>query len=138
MSTATKEAPIITKLTQPQLRNNRIAIYKKHIKTRALNKGVNGEVFHVPESLVARQNNFKLFVAENFVDEMSESGLWPVNKTALPVYQKLKAYSETPYGAAMIYRILEDNKKAILHKRRIFKVQYDDGVTGQSPLGAFD
>jgi len=37
MSTATKEAAVNTKLTQPQLRNNRISIYKKHIKVRALN-----------------------------------------------------------------------------------------------------
>jgi len=132
MSTATKEAPVKTKLTQPQLRNNRIAIYKKHINARALNRGVNCEVFHVPESLVFRQKNFKTFVIENFVNDMDRAGIWPDVITGLPVYNKLKAYSETPYGAAVIYRILLDNKNRRLNKKPLFMVQYDDGVFGQN------
>jgi len=138
MSTATKEAPVKTTLTQPQLRNNRISIYKKHIKARALNRGVNGEVFHVPESLAARQKNFKLFVVENFVSDMDRQGLWPDVITGLPVYNKLKEYSETSFGAAMIYRVLQDNKKRKLMKKPLFAVEYDDGVFGQDANGGFN
>jgi len=140
MSTATKEAPVTTQsqYTQAQLRNNRIAIYKKHIKARAINRGVNGEVFHVPESLVVRQKNFKLFVIHNFINDMDRPGMWPDVITNLPVYKKLKEYSETSYGAAMVYRILQDNKKRLLMKQPLFAVEYDDGAYGQDARGGLN
>jgi len=137
MSTVIKEKQEI-KLSQLELRNKRIAVYKKHVRARNLFKGVNGETFHVPETLMSRQSNFKEFVKINFEYGFSEYGTWPDSITNLPVYKKLKAYSETNYGAATIYRILQDNKKASLQKRKVFKVQYDDGVSGQAPQGAFD
>jgi len=132
MSTATKEA-LSTKNSQLALRNKRIVIYRKNVRARGLFKGVNGETFHVPESLVARQSNFKEFVKVNFEYDFSKPNVWPDNVVNLPVYKKLKHYSETAYGAAMIYRVLQDNKKAIIQKRELFKVRYDDGATGQTP-----
>ncbi len=137
MSATTKEKQT-AKLSQLELRNKRIAIYRKNVYARNLFKGVNGEVFHVPESLMSRQLNFKEFVKVNFEHNFIEPGAWPNNISNLPVYKKLKAYSETNYGAATIYRILQDNKKAALQKRRVFKVQYDDGVYGQEARGALD
>jgi len=137
MSIAIKEKRTAN-LSQLELRNKRIAIYKKNVFARNLFKGVNGETFHIPESLMSRQANFKEFVKINFEYGFTEYGAWPNNVTNLPVYKKLKAYSETNYGAATIYRILQDNKKAALQKRKVFKVQYDDGVSGQTPQGAFN
>jgi len=126
------------KRSQHELRKIRIAIYKKKIRARDLFKGVNGETFHVPESLSARQANFKAFVKANFETDFSEPGCWPDNINNLPLYKKLKAYSETRYGSATIYRILQDNKVAKARKRRVFKVRYDDGMNGQSARGGLD
>ncbi len=123
---------------KPGLRTNRIAIYKKHVRTRGLFKGVNGETFHVPETLTDRQSNFKKFVALNFETDPYEPGVWPNYINDLPVYRKLKLYSETRYGSAMIYRILQDNKKAKSRKEKIFKIQYDDGESGQSARGGLN
>jgi len=138
MSIATKEELKTTKPNQAQLRNIRISIYKKNVKARPLNKGINGEVFHVPESLVSRQKNFKEFVSENFVYGMDRSGIWPDVITGLPVYKKLKEYSETTFGAAMIYRVLQDNKKRKLMKKPLFAVEYDDGKAGQNASAGFN
>jgi len=129
MSIAIKEKHT-TKLSQLELRHKRITIYRERVYVRNLLKGVNGEVFHAPETLMSRQVNFTEFVKINFEHDFIERGAWPDVVINLPVYNKLKAYSETRYGAAMIYRILQDNKNAIFHKRAIFKVRYDDGVSG--------
>ena len=137
MSTGIKEKRT-AKLSQLDLRNKRIAIYRKNVHARNLFKGVNGETFHVPETLMSRQSNFKEFVKVNFEHDFSDPGAWPANITNLPVYKKLKSYSETNYGAATIYRILQDNKKAALQKRKVFKVRYDDGVYGQEARGGLD
>jgi len=137
MSTGIKEKRT-AKLSQLDLRNKRIAIYRKNVHARNLFKGVNGETFHVPETLMSRQSNFKEFVKINFELNFSNPGAWPDNVTNLPIYKKLKAYSETNYGSATIHRILQDNKKATLQKRKVFKVQYDDGVSGQEARGAFN
>ncbi len=137
MSTPLKEKQT-TKPSQLELRSQRIAIYKMKVYARNLLTGVNGEVFHVPETLMSRQSNFKEFVKINFEHDFIELGVWPNNITHLPVYKKLKAYSETPYGAATIYRILQDNKKASRQKRSVFKVEYDDGAYGQEARGGFN
>jgi len=130
-----KEAPVKTKPNQSQLKLARIVIYKKTTRGRGETKGINGESFHIPETLASRQKNFKIFVKENFFlkdDNSWEPFQWPagvINK--LPVYQKLKFYSETAYGAAMIYRVLADNKKRRMLNLPLFKVMYDDGYPDQ-------
>jgi len=69
---------------------------------------------------------------------MDRPSLWPGVITGLPVYKKLKEYSETSFGAAMIYRILQDNKKRKLMKKPLFAVEYDDGGYGQNANGGFN
>lgn len=101
-------------------------------------KGVNGEAFYVPETLNNRQSNFRNLVKLNFEIDPYEPGSWPSHINDLPVYKKLKLYSETRYGSAMIYRILQDNKKLKSQKEKVFKIQYDDGESGQSARGGLN
>lgn len=123
---------------KPGLRTNRVAIYKKLVRARGLFKGVDGEMFYVPETLTVRQSNFKKVVKLNFEMDPFEPGSWPNHIHNFPVYKKLKLYSETRYGSAMIYRILQDNKKVKSQKGKIFKIQYDDGKSGQGARGGLD
>jgi len=125
----------IKKLTAHQLRRMREDIYKKHVmpRPRGLFTGVDGERFQIPAP-GARAKNFNAFVAANFVQGF-EPGSWPDVVTGLPVYQKLKDYSNTEYGAAMIFRVLQDNNnKSTQH----FQVRYDDGAAGEKAQAGFN
>lgn len=124
------------KLTEQELRKIRESIYAKEVyhnpilsKTVALKqllRGLNGEVLHVP-SKALRARNFKLFVEQNFNTDFDVSP-WPEVKTGLKAYKNLQEYSETKYGAAMIHRVLEDNKKKA--EADWFEVRYNDGTNG--------
>ncbi len=103
-------------------------VLSKHVALQQLLRGRRGEVFHVPKK-GTRPANFKSLVENNFVLDEFAPGGWPKEKSNIPAYKNLKAYSETDYGAAMIHRILMDNKLRKEGDR--FKIQYDDGKKGE-------
>ena len=91
-------------------------------------------------SLATRKENFIKLVSENFSSEKHfDSGLvddvinpWPDNdnaKNAKKAYKSLKEYSETAYGALVVKRILEDNKKKGLKR---FFIRLDDNSTARA------
>ena len=125
----------VKKLTAHQLRRIREEIYKRHVhpRPRGLYTGINGETFKIPGT-GSRSGEFKAFTEANFVKDFNP-GAWPNSNINLPVYKKLMEYSQTDYGAAMILRILQDNKnKNTPH----FEVRYDDGASGQKAQAGYN
>jgi hypothetical protein len=127
-----------------ELRKIRESIYAREVlhsvtlsKQQALKsllRGVKGEVFHVPAKSL-REGNFTLFVENNFTTDFDESP-WPDMKDNLKAYVNLKNYALEDYGAAMIYRVLEDNKRKTKQER--FQVRYDDGSGGEFAKAGFN
>jgi len=131
MATALK----LKKHSAIELRRIREHIYNKRVtpKARGLFRGVSGERFHIPGT-GQRTDNFKLLVKNNFNTDF-DTGAWPEKSDALPVYKKLKQYSGTDYGAAMIHRILQDNTNKSSPR---FEIRYDDGKKGQKAQAGYN
>ena len=133
MMATTQQA--VTKLSNLQLRRIRQEIYNRrvHPRPRGLYTGINGESFKIPGAS-SRSRHFKDFTEENFVKGFNPDA-WPDTIKNQPVYKKLMEYSQTDYGAAMIFRVLQDNKNKNTPR---FEVRYDDGATGQKAQAGYN
>jgi len=119
MSAATKEAPVTMQYSQADLRNKRIAIYKKHVAggVPSVFLTINNAIL-IPANEINRSKNFKIFVglylykgitANN--DEWSNT-ISPIGLNASSMgYKALERYAKTDYGSAVIKEIVSHPKK---------------------------
>jgi hypothetical protein len=99
---------------------------------KVLTRGPKGEIYPVPDK-ANRIKNFKQLVQENFIRDPFAIRPWPKVLDGLNAYEKFKSYAQTDYDAAMIYRILKDNKVRDSHNQERFRVHYfADGQEGMA------
>lgn len=120
-----------------QLREKRVKIYCKEVINAACALTAIQKILGIIDSgkvppMRDRVSNFEKFVQENFSStEHSFDAInpWPTNKTNIKAYKLLQEYSGTSYGAVMIKRVLQDNKKVGMKR---FSVRLDDNKTANA------